>query len=171
MLKKTIFLLLTVLLILPFFFWNQITGIIIVTIEIILILLYKRQNLFARIFISILICFYSHWIYFNLSGFLMTHYFSIKELIVAMNQTKSDTFETKNNLVADPQTIKILKEMESLDFYFAQIDANHNKITFSINGKHWTGKESAENAFIYTRFTFFHATTYPTKVYINAYDD
>lgn len=170
MLKKTITILLITLIILPLFYWNRTLGILILTFEVLLILFYKKQTIFARIFTSILICLYSHWIYFNLSGFLVTHYFSIKQLVTEMNQTKSETFEIKNNSL-DPKNSEIQKEMERLDLYFAQIESNQNKITFSIKGKYWTGKESAENAFVYTDFTFFAATAYPTTVYINAYDD
>ncbi|MCD0465329.1 hypothetical protein [Flavobacterium sp. ENC] len=87
-----------------------------------------------------------------------------------MNQTESGTFDITNNSL-DIKHLKIQKEMERLGFYSAQIDANRDKITFDIKGKFWNGKESAENPFVYTCFTFFGATSYPTEVYINAYDD
>lgn len=168
MLKKIIFTLFIFLIILPLFYWNRTLGMVILILEVFFILFYKKQTIFVRIFISVLTFFYSYWIYFSLSGFLLTHYFSIKQLVVKMNQTESRIFEIKNDSL-DSRNSEIQKEMKRLGFYYALINASGNKITFSIQGNYWNGNESAENPFTYTNFTFFAATSYPTEVYIKSY--
>ena len=113
--------------------------------------------------ISLILCFNTHWIYFNLSGFFFTHYFSIKDLTAEIRNSGLSKLEIRYD---DEGNTLVEQKMKKLSFDSFYIDSTSSKLTFYINSNSWWGDESAEQFEVSTQQTFYKGTSYPIEVAI-----
>lgn len=149
---------------LPFIYWNRTIGILLLLVAIIVVFLQRNPfNLAVKILISLTLCFNTHWIYFNLSGFFFTHYFAIKDLTTEIRNSGLSKLEISDG---DEQYTLIEEKMRKLDFNSFFIDSTNTKLSFYISSQYWSGTPSAKQPEVSSRQAFYKGTSYPTEVAI-----